>query len=57
MEQCKSSVRVKVEQVFSYVKQIFDESKTRQGGLGKTENRLSLVLGFANVVRSQCCRV
>jgi len=57
MEQCKSSVRAKVEHVFFYVKQMFEYSKTRYRGLAKNENRLALLLGFANLLRSQSCRV
>ena len=46
MEWCKSSVRAKVKQMFGYC-------KTRYRGLGKKENRLALLLGFANLLRSE----
>ena len=48
MEGCKSGVRAKVEHMFFYVKQMFGYSKVRYRSLGKNENRLSLLLGFAN---------
>ena len=57
MEWCNSSVRSKVEHIFFYVKQMFDYSKSRYRGLGKKENRLALLLGFANLLRSQSCGV
>jgi len=57
MEQCKSSVRAKVEHVFFYVKQMFDYCKTCYRGLAKNANRLALLPGFTNLLRSQSCRV
>ena len=57
MEECKSSVRAKVEHVFFYVKQMFDYGKVRYSSLGKNENRLSLLLGFANLLRADSCMV
>ena len=41
VEQCKSSMRSKVEHVFLTVKKMFDYSKSRYRGLGKKENRLA----------------
>ena len=43
MEECKASVRAKVEHLFFYVKQMFGYSKTRYRGLPKNENRLALL--------------
>ena len=57
MEECKSSVRAKVEQVFFYVKQMFGYGKVRYRSLRKNENRLALVLGFANLLRAESCMV
>ena len=57
MEWCKSSVRSKVEHIFFTVKQMFGYCKTRYRGLAKNENRLALLLGFANLLRSESCRV
>ena len=51
MEECKSSVRAKVEHLFFYVKQMFSYNKTRYRGLAKNENRLAMLLGFANLLR------
>ena len=53
MEECKSSVRAKVEHLFFYVKQMFGYSKTRYRGLSKNENRLALLLGFANLLSGE----
>ncbi len=57
MEACKSGVRVKVEHVFFYVKQMFGYRKVRYRSLGKSENRLALPLGFANLLRAESCMV
>ena len=57
MEECKSSVRAKVEQIFFHVKQIFGYGKVRYRSLAKNENRLALLLGFANLVRAESCMV
>ena len=57
MEECKSSVRAKVEHVFFYVKQMFGYGKVRYRSLSKNENRLALLLGFANLLRAESCRV
>ena len=53
MEACKSSVRAKVEHVFFYVKQMFGYGKVRYRSLAKNENRLALLLGFANLLRAE----
>ena len=57
MEECKSSVRAKVEHIFFYVKQMFGYGKVRYRSLGKNENRLALLLGFANLLRAESCMV
>ena len=57
MEECKSSVRAKVEQVFFYVKQMFGYGKVRYRSLEKNGNRLALLLGFANLLRAESCIV
>ena len=57
MEEWKSSVRAKVEQVFFHVKQMFGQGKVGYHSLGKNENRLALLLGFANLLRAECCMV
>ena len=57
MEACKSSVRSKVEQVFFSVEQMFVDGKVRYRSLGKNENRLALLLGFANLLRAESCMV
>ena len=57
IEEWKSSVRPKVEQVFFHVKQMFGQGKVGDRSLGKNENRLALLLGFANLLRAECCMV
>ena len=57
MEACKSSVRSKGEQVFFYMKQMFGYGKVRYRSLGKNENRLALLLGFAHLLRAEFCMV
>ena len=57
MEHCKAIVRAKVEHPFLYIKKIFGYSKVRYRGLAKNENRLALLLGFANLMRSESCLV
>ena len=57
MEACKSSVRAKVEHVFFYVKQMFGYGKVYYRSLAKNENRLALLLGFANLLRAESCMV
>ena len=57
MEECKSSVRAKGEQVFFSVKQMFGYDKVRYRTLEKNENRLVLLLGFAHLLRVESCMV
>ena len=57
MQECQSSVRAKVKQVFFSVKQMFVYRKVRYRSLGKNENRLALLLGFANLLRAESCMV
>ncbi|MCY4173312.1 MAG: IS5 family transposase [Cyanobacteria bacterium MAG CAR3_bin_5] len=57
MEECKSSVRAKVEHLFFYVKQMFGYKNTRYRCLAKNENQLALLLGFANLLRGESCLV
>ena len=57
MEECKARVRAKVEHLFFYVKQMFGYHKSRYRGLAKNENRLALLLGFANLLRRESCLV
>ena len=57
MEACKSSVRAKVEHVFFHVKQMFGYGKARYRSLAKNENRLALLLGFANLLWAESCMV
>ena len=55
IQQCKASVRVKVEHLFSPVKKMFGPSKPNKvvyRSLAKNENRLALLPGFANVLRA-----
>jgi len=52
-EQGKSSVRAKVEHPFNWVKCFFDYDKVRYRGLEKDTNRLFMLLGFTNLLRSQ----
>jgi len=53
VEQDKSSVRAKVELPFYWVKCFFGYSKVRYRGLEKNTNRLLMLLGFTNLLRSQ----
>ena len=55
LEGCKASVRAKVEHIFFYIKRMFGYAKVRHRGLGKNENRLALLLGFANLLRAESC--
>ena len=57
MEECKSSVRAKGEHVFFYVNQMLGYRKVRYRSLGKNENRLALLLGFAHLLRAESCMV
>lgn len=52
-EQIKASVRAKVEHVFFYIKRMFGYSKVRYRGLAKNTNRLYVLAGLANLMRSQ----
>ena len=53
MQQGQASVRGKVDHLFFYVKKMLDYGKTHYGGLGKKENRLVLLAGFANLLRAE----
>lgn len=53
VEQAKASVRAKVEHPFRWVKGIFGYDKVRYRGLDKNMNRLCILLGFANLLRSR----
>ena len=52
-EKNKASVRAKVEQAFFYIKRVFGYSKVRYRGLAKNNNRLYVLAGLANLLRSQ----
>jgi len=52
-EKDKSSVRAKVEHPFYWVKCFFGYSKVRYRGLAKNNNRICMLLGFTNLLRSQ----
>jgi|TARA_Y100000310_G_scaffold318221_1_gene372024 IS5 family transposase len=49
-KEAKASIRAKVEHPFFYVKRVFGYSKVRYRGLAKNAERLSLLLGFANLM-------
>ncbi len=49
-EKAKASVRVKVEHPFRYVKRMFGYDKVRYRGLAKNEQRISVLLGFTNLL-------
>ncbi len=51
-ERIKASVRAKVEQFF-YIKRMFGYSKVRSRGLEKNTNRLYMLTGLSNLLRSQ----
>lgn len=53
LEQARASVRARVEHPFRWVKGIFGYGKVRYRGLDKNMNRLYLLLGFANLLRSR----
>ena len=53
MEKRKASVRAKVEHPFLYVKRRFGYAKVRYRGLAKNTQRLTLLLGFANLMRAE----
>jgi IS5 family transposase len=52
-ERIKASVRAKVEHPFFYIKRMFGYSKVRYRGLEKNTNRLYVLSGLANLLRSQ----
>jgi transposase, IS5 family len=52
-ERIKASVRAKVEHAFFYIKRMFGYSKVRYRGLEKNTNRLYVLSGLANLLRSQ----
>ena len=49
-EKAKASVRAKVEYPFRYVKRMFGYDKVRYRGLAKNTERISLLLGCANLL-------
>jgi IS5 family transposase len=49
-EKAKASVRAKVEHPFRYVKRMFGYNKVRYRGLAKNTQRISLLLGFTNLL-------
>jgi len=49
-EKAKASVRAKVEHPFRYVKRMFGYDKVRYRGLAKNHQRISVLLGFANLL-------
>ena len=53
VEKAKASVRAKVEHPFYWVKGVFGYRKVRYRGIYKNMNRLCLLLGFANLMRSR----
>ena len=52
-EKTKASMRAKVEHPFLGVKRIFGYDKVRYRGLPKNQERLAVLLGIANLMRSQ----
>jgi IS5 family transposase len=50
IEKAKSSIRAAVEHPFRYVKRMFGYDKVRYRGLAKNEQRISLLLGFTNLL-------
>jgi transposase, IS5 family len=52
-ERIKASVRAKVEHPFLYIKRLFGYSKVRYRGLEKNTNRLYVLAGLSNLLRSQ----
>lgn len=53
IERLKAQVRAKVEHPFRLIKQVFGYSKVRYRGLAKNENRLAVLLGFANLMTAE----
>jgi len=52
-EHIKASARTKVEHAFFYIKRMFGYSKVLYRGLAKNTNRLYVLAGLANLLRSQ----
>ena len=52
-EKSKASVHAKVEHSFFYIKRMFGYSKVRYKGLEKNTNRLYVLAGLSNLLRSQ----
>lgn len=52
LEKTKAQVRAKVEHPFLWIKKIFGYSKVRYRGLAKNTNRLFLLAGFYNLIRT-----
>lgn len=52
-EKTKASVRAKVEHSFFYIKRMFGYDKVRYKGLAKNTNRLYILAGLSNLLRSQ----
>lgn len=53
VEKIKASVRAKVEHAFFYIKCVFGYRKVRYRGLEKNTNRLYVLAGLTNLLRSQ----
>ncbi len=53
LEKTKAQVRAKVEHSFMYIKRMFGYSKVRYRGLAKNENRLYLLAGFSNLLKTK----
>ena len=56
-EKRKASVRAKVEHPFLYVKRHFGYAKVRYRGLAKNTQRLNILLGLTNLIKSERCMV
>lgn len=52
-EHIKVGARAKVEHAFFYIKRMFGYSKVLYRGLAKNTNRLYVLAGLANLLRSQ----
>jgi transposase, IS5 family len=53
VEKIKASVRAKVEHSFCYIKRMFGYSKVRYRGLEKNTNRLYVLAGLSNLLKTQ----
>jgi len=53
LEKVKAQIRAKVEHPFLKVKRQFGYDQTRYKGMAKNTNRLSLLLGFANLLTAK----